>query len=105
MLFIPTSNLGVDPVADADSIKLDGFSTANPIFYNVFEGATATADIFGRIVGDPQLQFIEIRLAPGQEGNGFLSQGISGVPDSGATLMLFGGALAVLLVARRKLLA
>jgi hypothetical protein len=38
----------------------------------VFEGATAVADVYGYIHGDPQLVFGNLALPPDQAGNGFV---------------------------------
>jgi hypothetical protein len=94
--FIATENGGVDRFRDADFVTFDVF----PQTFNVFEGATATADLFGMIVGDPSLTITAIQLNPGQESNGFIGHGQPSVPDAGSTLGLLGVALGALAVFR-----
>ena len=95
---VATENGGVSPKQDADYLAFDVFS----VTFNVYEGATATADIFGQIVGDPQLQIDTIQLAPGQGGNGFLGNGRPpSAPDTGSTICLLSLALAALVGASR----
>jgi hypothetical protein len=71
---VTTSNLSVagSEAHDADFISLSGI--ANKTF-NVYEGATAGAEIYGYITGDPQLTLTDIVLAPGQSANGFIGNG------------------------------
>ena len=93
--FVTTVNGGTDQRRDADFVSFDAF----PQTFNVFEGATATAQLFGEIIGDPTLVLTGIQLAPGQTGNGFIGHGQPAVPDGSSTLGLMGlalGALAVL---------
>ena len=67
-----------------------------PQTFNVFEDSTASAELFGKIVGDPQLVLTGIELNPDQSSNGFIGHGVGSVPDSGGTLALVGIALAAL---------
>jgi hypothetical protein len=90
--FIATQNRQPPPntlKVDADFITFDVF----PVTFNVFEGASASADLFGMIVGDPSLTITGIQLNPGQENNGFIGQGQPSIPDTGSTLCLLGLAL------------
>jgi hypothetical protein len=96
---LATQNGSGSAKADADFLTFDVF----PVTFNVLEGKTATAELFGKIVGDPQLQITGIELAPGQEGNGFIGHGQPTVPDTGSTIMLLGGVLGALGVIRRYL--
>jgi hypothetical protein len=99
--FIATANGGVNERRDADFITFDVF----PLTFNVFEGHTASAELFGKIVGDPFLTVTGIQLNPGQEDNGFIGQGQPSVPDSAGTLGLMGlalGALAVLSLSKKN---
>lgn len=89
-----TANGGVSKFRDADFISFDVF----PVTFNVFEGSTATADLFGTIVGDPALTITGIELDSGQSNNGFIGHGQPSLPDSGDTFVLMGmafGALAL----------
>ena len=71
---VTTANLGVagSEAHDADFISLSGL--ANQTF-NVFEGAYASAELYGYITGDPVLHLTSIVLNPGQEANGFIGNG------------------------------
>ena len=91
--FLP--NDGLDPrfkFQDADFLSFSAF----PQTFNVFEDSTASAELFGKIVGDPQLVLTGIELNPDQSNNGFIGHGVGSVPDSGGTLALVGIALAAL---------
>jgi hypothetical protein len=89
------------PEENADLIQLN-FLPGSGLY--AFEEQTVTANLFGSIVGDPQLNITGIELAPGQEGNGFIGPAVS-TPDTGTTLLLFASALMVIVSARYKLLA
>jgi len=93
--FLP--NDGLDPrfkLQDADFLSFGAF----PQTFNVFENSTASAELFGMIVGDPQLVLTGIELSPDQSNNGFIGHGVPPLPDSGGTLALVGIALAALAV-------
>ena len=94
---LATINYGIDARADADLLTFDASSHT----FNVFETHTAVADVFGRIVGDPILVFTGIALAPGQEANGFIGDGVFLIPEP-VTVALFGIGLAGLGFARRR---
>jgi hypothetical protein len=90
--FIATENRQLPPNSlkvDADFITFDVF----PVTFNVLEGHTASADLFGTIVGDPSLTITGIQLVPGQGNNGFIGQGQPPLPETGSTLGLMGLAL------------
>lgn len=50
-------------------------TTSGTVSFNVLEGATATADLYGTIVSDPYLQLTGLVLDPGQSANGFIGNG------------------------------
>jgi VPDSG-CTERM exosortase interaction domain len=82
---------------DADFLTFDVF----PVTFNVLEGASASAKLFGKIEGDPELQVTGIELAPGQDDNAFIGNGQPAVPDGGSTIVLLGVGLGGLGVIRR----
>jgi hypothetical protein len=89
---LTTVNGGVNKYADADFVTL-----SPPVAsFHVFEGATATANVYGYITGDPMLHFGTISLPPGQGGNGFLV----GAPEP-SSLSLAALAVAAVLGRRR----
>jgi len=84
------------PATDAQNADFVRFS-AFPLTFNIFEGHTASAELFGEIVGDPQLVLTGIELSPGQSNNGFVGHGVPGlVPESGSTLALMAVGFAAL---------
>ena len=96
LAFRSTINHPIPPSTDAKNADFIRFG-AFPLTFNVFEGHTASAELFGEIVGDPHLVLTGIELSPGQSNNGFIGHGVPGlVPDSGGALALMGVALAAL---------
>jgi hypothetical protein len=93
LAFIATENGGVNRGADADFVGFDVF----PQTFNVFEGETATAELFGKIIGDPFLSVTSIQLNPGEEDNGFIGRG-QPAPDSASAFVLMGIAFAMLVI-------
>ena len=89
-----TSNFGT---AEQNADFVGPFDTPAQLTFNVYEDATATADLYGRIVGDPQLspQYL-LSTSPG----GFIGTGLP-APEPG-TLGLMGAAL-LGMAARRRL--
>lgn len=53
-----------------------------------------TAEVIGRLVGDPVLEGVTIQLADGQVQNGFISNGVAAVPEPASLLLLTGGLFA-----------
>ena len=95
---VTTNNTGTN-AQNADFI---GF-TVFPVTFNVFEFATASADLNGQFVGDPLIQLNGLTLQPGQDANGFIGTGLP-VPAPGG-LAVFGVALAVTALTRRRVRA
>jgi len=81
LTLLATVNGGVDPFLDADFVTFDVL----PLAFHVFEGATATADLFGSIHGDPHLVISGISLPDGQPG--FLAS----VPEPGTYALVLTG--------------
>jgi hypothetical protein len=67
---------------------------------DVLEGATVPFDLLGEIVGDPTLELLQIVLAAGAEGGGFVGTGLD-IPEP-AGLTFLGIGLAGLLYARGR---
>ena len=104
-----TSNLGADPSQDADYINICGnqsnICNTSIDAIEISQGGTGvTVDLYGVIVGDPQLFITFAQLAPGQSTatNGFLGTDLPLAVPEPATLALFGGALGGLLALRRR---
>ena len=79
MDILTTSNRG-EPLFDADFLSFDKF----PDTFHVFESESATAILYGRIVGDPEIELTRLEI---QAGEGFVGAGA--VPEPG-TLSLLG---------------
>ena len=71
-----TNNTGTT-AQNADFIDFrNSLGTIAPVTFNVFEGATATAILSGKIVGDPMLFATQIAIAQGSQGSGFIGAGV-----------------------------
>jgi hypothetical protein len=85
-----TANTGLSAARDADFVSFSGL----PNTFNVVEGQQATADIYGEIVGDPTVTLTQLTLDPNSAlGAGFIGNGVGGVPEPDAWMMLLTGFL------------
>lgn len=99
---VPTTNTGT-AAQNADFLSFgNSLGTTAPVTFNVLEGATATAILRGRLVGDPVLYATGITLAPGSESAGFIGNGVPAVPEPSAWAMFAAGLAVISRVARRK---
>ncbi len=92
-----TQNTGLSQNRDADFIAFSDF----PQTFNVFENATASADLFGRIDSGSNTLVTTIRNTPGSTG-GFIGIGVGGVPEPASWAMLIVGFGMVGAAARRR---
>jgi hypothetical protein len=70
--------------------------TVSPVSFNVYEGQTASAIVWGRLVGDPVLLATGLTLSPGSAGSGFIASGAipaAGVPAPSALVLMLTGLL------------
>jgi len=77
---VSTQNGGIDRVADADLLHFGNFEV--PSTLGAFESMAVTAVIFGRIVGESQLEITSIALAEGEADHGCVDE----VPLADTTL-------------------
>ncbi len=98
---VTTANTGLSLARDADFIGFSDFAST----FNVYEGRTASIELFGKIVGDPQLNFDFIQISAVTSGDGFIGHGVGSVPEASTwALMLVGfGGLGAALRSRRRL--
>ena len=96
-----TSNTGTAAQnADFLDFGTGTFGTVLPVSFNVFEGDTATAILYGSIIGDPMTTAVFITLDPASVGHGFIGAGVP-APEPGSLLLAIGG-LFGLMAARRR---
>jgi hypothetical protein len=98
-----TINSGT-PAQNADFLDFGTgtFGTVVPVSFNVLEGQTATAILYGSIVGDPQLTASNIVLDPASTGAGFIGSGVPAVPEPSSVAMLGLGGAALWAWRRRR---
>ena len=98
-----TQNTGATPEQDAAFLDFGTgtFGTVNPVSFKVLEEATATAILYGSVVGDPQLSPFSVVLDPASVGSGFIGSGVPPVPEP-ATQGLLAVGLAALWGLRRR---
>jgi hypothetical protein len=79
--------------------------TVAPVSFNVLEGETATAILWGQIVGDPFLFATGLTLDPASAGKGFVGNGLPGaaVPAPLPVALFALGLLAVARVSRKAM--
>ncbi len=87
--FIATENTGLSLARDADFVS---FGALPGVTFNVYEGYTATAELYGELINDPQISFDTLTLT---SGGGFIGNGVGGVPEPGTWAMLLIGACGV----------
>lgn len=95
---LTTANTGLSLARDSDFIAFSDFSQT----FNVFEGYTATADLYGAIIGNP---YIVLDNLQSTSGGGFIGNGVGNVPEPGTWAMMllgFGGLGVMLRISRRR---
>lgn len=92
-----TRNVG-SPAFNADFVVFE--TATGEVGAFVYEGASATFNIYAKIIGDPMTSFQMLTLDPASVGSGFIA-GSSPAPEP-ASLLLAGAALAGLAWARRR---
>ncbi len=95
-----TLNDGTD-AQNADYLNFQGTNAS----FNVYEGATATGQLQGVIVGDPHTHVLSVTLDPGQGANGFIGNNVPGAvpePASWAMMLIGLGGLGGMIRVRRR---
>jgi hypothetical protein len=95
---VTTANTGLSAARDADFVGFSDF----PQTFNVYEGASSVADLYGTIVGDPMLTLDTITIDPGSEDGGFIGTGVGGIPEPALWSVLIVGFFGMGLAARRR---
>jgi hypothetical protein len=93
LLVVTTTNDGPTPASNADYLT---FPTLGQSF-NVLEGDSAQAILFGEIVGDPSLNLTSISIAPGSEDTGFIAY----TPEPPSWLLLAAGLGLLAIISKR----
>ncbi len=100
LTIMSTANTGT-AAQNADYLSF-GSTFIQGISFNVYEGATATAIVYGRLIGDPVIQPVSIVIAPGSEGAGFIGMGVPApIPEPSSYALMLSG-LGVLACVRRR---
>ena len=90
---VTTTNDGPTPASNADFVNFPSLGKS----FNVIEGSSARAILFGEIIGDPSLHLTDVQVAPDSGGTGF----IASTPEPSTWLLLAAG-LGLLLVASKR---
>jgi len=98
MQIVTTLNTGT-PEQNADFV---GFAPSLPVTFNVLEGATASADLYGELVSDPHTKLLTLVLDPGSVGLGFIGFGRPSVPEPASLALLGAGLVGIGLVRRKR---
>ena len=91
---VTTTNDGPTPASNADFVTFPSLGES----FNVLEGSSAQAILFGEIVGDPSLHLTGIAIAPGSEGTGFIA-----APEPSSWLLLVAGLGFLTIISKRRL--
>lgn len=104
---LPAGQSFYDTFWSADYISFSASANANFSGNNdagTFEGKSATFDVFGEIVGDPQIQIDYLALDSGSEGSGFAipNSEASDAPEPFSIALTAAGLLGLTIFSRRK---
>jgi hypothetical protein len=89
--------------ADSDFIEFPSLGIPPPVSFNVLEGASAQAILYGAIVGDPVLELLGIQVAPGSEESAFIGNGLNDfvAPEPTSLILVATGMLGLMRRFRR----
>ncbi|MCX6620978.1 MAG: choice-of-anchor K domain-containing protein [Acidobacteria bacterium] len=91
-----TLNTGISQRRDADFVYFTSLGTS----FDVFEGATASANVYGKILGDPYLSLSKLTTS---SPSAFIGSGaIDFVPEPGSWSLLGAGLIALGVLERRR---